>query len=222
MARLQDKIKALRLRQEGKSYSQIKRQLNVSKSTLSLWLADHPLSRERINELRAKNPQRIERFRATMAKKKSARQETIYQSVASSIGKLSQRELFIAGLFLYWGEGSKTMPATIAVTNTDPAVLQFFVVWLKSLGVNIKDCKANLHLYSDMEVDKAIGYWSKILGLPKSCFKKPYIKKSKLSGLTYGNGFGHGTCMLRYGSRELTDRVMMSLRYIRDSFATRL
>jgi len=69
MARRLDKEKAIKLRLEGQSYSQIKAELGVSKSTLSGWLGDYPLSSERINELRAHSFKRIERYRNTMQRK---------------------------------------------------------------------------------------------------------------------------------------------------------
>jgi len=43
MARFQDKEKALALRKQEMSYSQIKSILGISKSTLSSWLRDYPL-----------------------------------------------------------------------------------------------------------------------------------------------------------------------------------
>ena len=70
MARFRDHAKALILRKQGKSYSQIKTILKVSKSTLSLWLRDYPLSRQRIRELRDWSEQRIEKCRETKRKKK--------------------------------------------------------------------------------------------------------------------------------------------------------
>ncbi|MCX6713082.1 MAG: helix-turn-helix domain containing protein, partial [Candidatus Vogelbacteria bacterium] len=69
MARILVKQKAVKLRLEGKSYSEIKNLLGISKSTLSGWLEDYPLSKERIKELRDWNPRRIENFRNTMRNK---------------------------------------------------------------------------------------------------------------------------------------------------------
>ena len=45
--------KALVLRKQRKSYSQIKAILGVSKSTLSTWLRAYPLTRKEINNLLA-------------------------------------------------------------------------------------------------------------------------------------------------------------------------
>ena len=63
---VRERIKAIKLRKEGRSYSQIKKELRVSKSSLSLWLRQYPLSEKRLRELRDFNEQRIERFRNTI------------------------------------------------------------------------------------------------------------------------------------------------------------
>ena len=55
MAKRLLKQKAIELRKRGFSYSHIRKEVKVSKSTLSIWLAGMPLSRERINELRGEN-----------------------------------------------------------------------------------------------------------------------------------------------------------------------
>ncbi|MBI4919858.1 helix-turn-helix domain-containing protein [Candidatus Azambacteria bacterium] len=79
MVKLAEKNKALSLRKEGKSYSQIKSAVSVSKSTLSNWLKDYPLSKERIRSLQALSEQRIENFRKTMMRKRQSRLDKIYR-----------------------------------------------------------------------------------------------------------------------------------------------
>ena len=73
MAKKLERRKAIILRKQGKSYSQIKKVIKVSKGTLSCWLRDYPLSKQRIIELCNRNEQRIEKFRQTMRKKKEKR-----------------------------------------------------------------------------------------------------------------------------------------------------
>ena len=60
MAHTELKTKAITMRLSGMSYSQIKEVVPVSKSTLSVWLENYPLSQERIRELRDLSPKRIE------------------------------------------------------------------------------------------------------------------------------------------------------------------
>ena len=219
MALREKKSEAIRMRKEGASYSQIKERIGVSKSSLSLWLHDMPLSEKRLRELRDWNAVRIERFQNTMRDKRESRWVRVRESAAKDVGALSSRELLIAGLFLYWGEGTKTAIASTSLSNTDPAMIRFFIRWLGALGVS-KDClRVYVHLYSDMDVQQELRYWSKTLNLPLSSFRKPYIKTSSRSGLSYPQKFTHGTCNLIYGNRDVAEYVHMALDHIRSEFA---
>ena len=215
IAKEKDKQVVLGLRNKGLSYSQIRNKVNVSKSTLSLWLKDFPLSKERIDSLRGKNPARIERFRNTMRTKKEIEEKKSFDNVTDKIGKLSEREIILAGLFLYWGEGTKAAPSTVAMTNTDPDILRLFIKWLHVMNVKSSKLKVVLHLYSDMNIGKEMQFWSNYLRIPVTQFRRPYIKKSRFSELSYKNGFGHGTCSVLYLDMELYRYIMAGLKYIR-------
>src|SRR3989338_5759996 len=152
MARIRDRAEARTLRSKGKSYSEIKELLGVSKGTLSAWLVDMPLSEVRIRELRALSPRRIERFRETMRKKREVLLSDAYSKAAKDIGVLSKRDTFIAGLYLYWGEGTKSAPGKVSVANTDPDVLSAFMQWLCFMDVPVDRIRARLHLYTDMSI----------------------------------------------------------------------
>ena len=100
-----EKLKALELRKAGASYSQIRKTVRVSKSSLSLWLHDMPLSKKRLGELQGFNEARIEKYRETRRKTREARRANVRKVAKKDIGSLSKRDLFLAGLFLYWGGG---------------------------------------------------------------------------------------------------------------------
>lgn len=219
MAHREKKIMALEMRRNGASYSMIKERVGVSKSTLSLWLRDMPLPEERIRELRDFSETRIERTRETKRRKKEVRLENVRKVAREKIGKLSERELFLAGLFLYWGEGAKTQSTQLGISNTDPAVLQFFISWMESLGVSREHLRIYIHLYSDMDIQKELQYWSKTLSLPLSQFRKPYIKKSKRADITYTQNFTHGTCNILYGNRDVAELIFQSLAQMQSMFA---
>jgi hypothetical protein len=214
MARKIDKQKAIIMRKEGMSYSQIKEKLNVSKSTLSVWLYDMPLSDKRIKELQADSPIRIEKYRNTMRAKREERLQDVYKKVSKDIGKLSARDLFLSGLFLYWGEGTKMQNSSVILTNTNPAMLKLFIRWLRLLGIERASLKVRLHLYSDMNIGQSIAFWSKELKIPVSQFRKSYIKKTSLKSITYKNGFGKGTCCVMFDNRDLWEYITMGLKYI--------
>ncbi|OGM89041.1 hypothetical protein A3J77_02065 [Candidatus Wolfebacteria bacterium RBG_13_41_7] len=219
MARVLDKQKAVELRLRGYSYSQIKSELKISKSTLSGWLKNYPLSEERIKELTSRNEKRIENYRKTRQRQKEEILKKIYQKEKAEIFPLSKRDLFIAGLFLYWGEGAKTKDAEVSLSNTNPAMAKFFVYWLEnSLKIDRNKIKIKLHLYKDMDIRKEIDFWTKELKFSESQFTKPYIKDSNKSSITYKNGFGHGTCNITIGNAILMKRVLMGLKSIEDYF----
>jgi hypothetical protein len=216
MAHRDLKQKAIELRKKGLSYTQIKAELTVSKSTLSGWLADMPLSEKRIRELRDNSPIRIERYRNTMREKRQVKLDAAYKDIGKKIGKMSERDLFVSGFFLYWAEGTKTRNGAIEMTNTSPNMLKFFIHWLGLFNVPREKMKVHLHLYSDMNVKKQIQFWARTLSLPVSQFNKPYIKANSMSSITYKNGFGQGTCSISVNDARLSNTVLMALKYIQE------
>lgn len=219
MTRFIDHEKAVALRKQEMSYSQIKNILNISKSTLSGWLKQYPLTKKRISELKDKNEARIEKFRETMRKKRNDRLTTIYQEQKNIIFPITKRELYLCGLFLYWGEGTKSHDAELRITNTDPSMIKFFIYWLEEcLKVPKKEMTVYLHLYKDMNINNEISYWSTILNIPTKQFAKPYIKNNSSININHKGSFGHGTCNLKVGSARLSERILMSLKVITDKY----
>ncbi|OGM93359.1 hypothetical protein A2333_02875 [Candidatus Wolfebacteria bacterium RIFOXYB2_FULL_49_7] len=218
MARVKDKEKAIQLRLTGKSYSQIKSELGVSKSTLSGWLKEYPLSKEQFGELNVVE-RRVESYISTCKIRKEQILKEVYDKEKKEIFPLSKRDLFVAGLFLYWGEGGKTDKGSLVLSNTNPAVIKFGVYWMENtLGVKKDKITARLHLYKDMNIDDEINFWSKELGFKKDQFSNPYIKNSNKAALTYKVGFGHGTCNIRIGNVILRNKVLMGLKAVEDHF----
>jgi DNA-binding transcriptional MerR regulator len=218
MARFKDKEKAIKLRLQSKSYSQIKKELNVSKSTLSNWLKNYPLSEEKIRELRDWNPKRIEKCRNTKLKKKLERLKILYLEEEKSLAPLTKRDVFIGGLFLYWGEGTKTSEARTSLSNTNPIMIKFFIQWLRLLNIPLGKIKIYLHLYNNMSVKKEINYWSKKLDIPKNQFAKPYIKANNSNSITHKGTFGHGTCNVIFNNARFSEKILTNLQIIENRF----
>lgn len=211
--------KALALRREGQSYSAIRAKLGVSKSTLTRWIGHLPLSKERIGELRDHNEQRIERYRETRKRNKDQLLLDIYNELSIEISEISQRELFIAGFFLYWGEGGKTQEATPCIANTDPSIIIAFMKWLEDcFGVRRSAMRARIHLYRDMDVESELNFWSQTIGIPRSQFMNPYMKESSQVNLSYKNGVGHGTCNLLVNDVTVGRRILAGVRVLKEYF----
>ncbi len=214
MARRKEKQEAITLRKTGKSYGEIRSILGISKSTLSDWLKDFPLSDEQREHCTNK---KVENYIATRKRNREALLRRIYEEEKVKVLPLTKRDIFIGGLFLYLGEGSKTLINHLSLSNTDPAMIKGFILWLKNLEVDTSKIYFTLHLYKDMDPSKEIKFWCDKLGVAQSQFRKPYIKKSNLIDITYKNGYGHGTCNAHFGNGNLGRKIFMSLQVIKDN-----
>lgn len=223
MALKEKRAEALILRKQELSYSEIKKRLNVSKSTLSLWLRKYPLSKERIDELRGSNEKRIERYRETRKKTREDRLQKTYVEQKKKVFPLSKRDIFIAGLFLYWGEGSKARLREVFVSNTNPSIINFFIKWMEIVfEVPKSKLKFRMHFYEDMDIKKEIAFWAKTLNVSESQFTKPYIKKTSSLRINEKGSFGHGTCNAGIYDARLAEQVMMAIEAISDKYGTML
>jgi hypothetical protein len=86
---------------------------------------------------------------------------------------------------LYWGEGGKR---DFNFTNSDPVMIKIFVNWLeKILKINSNDLRVSIRIYEDLDKEKSLNYWSKIIGIPVNKFASVNILKGKKLGkLEYG------------------------------------
>ncbi len=182
--------KAVELRKAGYSYTYIQRKISVSKSTLSAWLSDLPYKR---------NQETIEVINRARLMANEAKREIKRKSIKDAeelaikdIGKFTKRDLFMFGIGLYTGEGSKT-DGLVRAVNSDPEIIKTFILWFKKI-LNLQNINFSIriHMYPDNDPEKVIAFWMKEIGLPKSVFSKPYIdaridkKRKNFGKLPYG------------------------------------
>lgn len=170
------KLKAIELRKKGRSYGEIKNEINVSKSTLSLWLKTVPLTPEQMSRLYTKNILILARGPQSQ-KERRVREITKIIEVAEKEIRipLSFETYQLMGAFLYWSEGSKT--ASFSFSNSDPHFVLFMVRWLKKVfGICPENLKAWLNIYSqqnDLEIKQ---FWSQLTSIPFNNFGKSFVK----------------------------------------------
>lgn len=92
-------------------------------------------------------------------------------------GRAKAREmdpLHIAGCMLYWAEGKKCRN-TLAFTNSDPNMLQFYVNQFlrQSLGLLNHEITLYLNCYlgNGLSQEEIEEFWLKRLNLPRSCLR---------------------------------------------------
>src|SRR3989344_157296 len=205
-------------------YKAIAEQVKVSKSTLSRWLEDLPLSAERVLELRragwSKGEASRERFRETMRVKRDKREQAIYVVQKKKFSKISSQALFIAGLMLYAAEGDKKAKADIAFTNTDPVLVLFFVRWIvRFLGFPKGKLRIQLHLYENLNIKAEERFWLRELGLSKKQLWKSQVRALRPKSFSYRDTSRHGTCKLYVGSVPKKAEVKLSIRAFFDTYS---
>ncbi len=181
------KNKAIQLRKSGKSYSEILKNIPVAKSTLSLWLRSVNLTKRQEQKLTLKKLQACWRGGEVKKINRIQKSKEIIDQAAMEIGEMTGRDLWLAGIMLYWAEGSKQKETNVSVgvkfSNSDPKMLFFFIMWLKKfLKVSDNEIVFEIFIhesYKEKEND-FISYWSKILNYPVSKFDRVYYKKHNI------------------------------------------
>lgn len=96
---------------------------------------------------------------------------------------LSERELLISGIALYWAEGFKTLhERRLGFCNSDPNMIRFYLYWLqRALHVNSSEvvARVTLNVSHKHRVEEVEEYWSKLTGIPLEQFTKPFYQNSQ-------------------------------------------
>lgn len=208
------KEKALELRKAGYSYNMIGGKLGIAKSTLSNWLTNIPFVPnaevlKKVGKAKLKSAlykQRIKFENITRMKREAKR----------DIGRLSMRDIFMIGIGLYLGEGSKSHEE-VRIVNADPAIVKLGIRWLKEFGgVGQEHLRVAVHGYPDHDPDELINFWSRELKLAPNQFIKTQIdtrlNKSTLKRRKLPYGTAHmyirGGSTLPLGVKNLHRKIM--------------
>ncbi len=221
-ALLRDKAIQLRVNSQL-SYSAIRKQLKIAKSTLSYWLREYPLSKEKIIELQQKGWSKgeagRERFRVSMKKKREEREQQVYERMKKKMGLLHSDWFVAAGIMLYWAEGDKKNPHRISIANTDTRMITFFMKWLEiCLDIPRTECRIQLHLYENMDIAQELHFWKNTLQLQNFQFYKPQIRQLMPNSFSYPEASRHGTCSLFLPDTQKKTEVMMGIKALNDCY----
>lgn len=189
-----EKKKAIALRKQGESIKDIAKALGVAKSSISTWVRDVRLTKTQRNKLSIAGFSKdfIEKRRMTRLINEQAKRDSIMLFAGQDITKISEHELRLIGLALYWGEGGKTDQGVARISNSDPAIIKIMMRFFREVcHVEESKFRGHIHTYSHLNTKPSEKYWSTVSGIPCSQFYKTYIKKSvssqgKKDKLPYG------------------------------------
>lgn len=209
------------LRQKGKTYGEIEKILKLPKSTVAWWLRNIKISKSLREQILKRSKEKwrknitaynkiYAKIRSTEAAKiREGYKEQGFQEISKEIKKLSQKDLKLIGLALYWAEGNKASRNQTNFSNSDPFIIQTIMRFFREIcKVSENKIKAKIHLYPQINPKKATRYWSRITGLPAVQFTKPQIQISKASKRRRNpNTLPYGTLHLNISNTELTWKI---------------
>lgn len=186
---------AFDLRKEGYSYNYISEKIRISKGTLHCWLGKIPYTPN------AETITKIGKARVAsgLLKHKEKLASFVYaKSLAQKdIGEINNRDLFMLGLGIYIGEGTKD-GNTVRIVNANYKIIKLTIKWFKEVcGLKTDNFVVRLHLYPDNDIQKCIQYWSKNIGIPINQFQKTQVDTRK-NKKTFKKG------KLPYGTAHMT------------------
>ncbi|AGJ55438.1 hypothetical protein AB0I87_27965 [Streptomyces sp. NPDC049952] len=205
------RAKARELRLQGMTYDQIQVELGCSKSSISLWVRDLPKPKPRYTE-----EERLALMNAGLARLRAGQDQERMETkriARESMGELSDRELFIAGVTLYWAEGMKDKPysrrESLLFINSDPNVIKVYLNWLALLGVTRERLHLRVSIHESADVTQAEDFWSDLTKVPRVDFMEATLKKHNPKTTRKNTGEAYHGCLVIYvtKSAELYRRV---------------
>lgn len=191
------RARARDLRRAGMTYDRIELELGVSKSSISLWVRDLPKPAPRTPEEASAIARRG--WERTLELREEQRQHT-KDAASAEIGTLSDRELFLIGVGLYWAEGSKSKPyrrdESVVFVNSDPNMIRLYLAWLDLLRVEKERRRFHVMIHESADVESASRYWAELVGATLDSFHKPVIKKHNPKTVRKNTGDDYRGCLV--------------------------
>ncbi len=172
--KLVEQERARELRAQSWTMPEIAEHLGVSKSSVSLWTRDveftpKPRKQQPNRNHGARTPRKNKLHDAKLAEIARLNQEGVEQ-----VGVLTRRDLLLAGLGLYAGDGRKG-DGEVRFANSDPTMIALFCRWLRAFfDVDERRLRVRLYLHEGLDLEAATRYWSELTAVSETQFTKPY------------------------------------------------
>lgn len=170
------------LRLQGLDYDEIVARLDVSKSSVSLWVRGLPRpARVAPEECAKRTAERMRRYWTTERRVRAAKRTTASDAASASIGGLTDREMLIAGAVAYLCEGAKSKPHRrsdrVVFINSDPDLIRFFLCFLDATGAARTSLSFRIYIHASADVETAQRFWLEVTEATADQFLTPVLKQ---------------------------------------------
>lgn len=209
--KLEQKIKAQELRNQGLTIKNISKQLNVSKSSVSLWVRDIKLTEKQMYNLQQQNPAFNKQLNGSQIRSDNARLKRLQWQKE---GKLKAKEgdlLHQAGCMLFWAEGKKHKN-TCSFTNSDINMVKLFIKFMRTC-FNVSNDKLtltiNCYTNNNLSKEDIENFWINELQLNKSNLRKGQenLRPRSATNKIRHNKLLYGIICLSLHSTEITQHI---------------
>ncbi len=182
MGKLKKEKEAKELRKNGWSIKRIEKELGVARSSVSKWVRDVKPTEKQIKQLYLNKKTGQLRGCIIAARNKQNRRAELVSRLKEEgkkeIGFLKKRDRFIAGVAMYFAEGSKT-DQNVSFSNSDPRAIKFMAEWLREFCfVPEGRFRGRIYLHDNLDEKRAKKFWSELTNVPLEQFRKSYIVKN--------------------------------------------
>lgn len=204
MSKFELKKQAVAMRKKGASLGQIMSSLNISKSTASYWCREIELTEKQSEVLfkkmiKAGHVGRMIGAQSNMVKKIIS-MENAHREMENLLNVVTDRDLFISGISLYWAEGSKASSTSgFIFVNSDPTMIKLMCKWLLEM-MNVDKNDIYIHVsINEMHRNRegrVLNFWSNLLDLPLNQFSNTFFAKTKQKKVYENYDEYYGVCRL--------------------------
>jgi transcriptional regulator with XRE-family HTH domain len=211
--KLEERARARELRAEAWTLGEIADELGVAKSSVSRWVRDVAFDpRSRRSAVTRRYPRGSDH---PLRRRKLAQLDELRREAIDRIGTLDDRELLVAGLGLYAGDGAKG-DKEVRLSNSDPAILSFFCRWLRAnFAIDESRLRLALYLHEGLDLDAAVAHWSAVTGIPPAQFTKPY--RATPDSTIRHNKHVHGCAHVVYNCSRTQRTILALMRALLDA-----
>ena len=204
-----------KLRKNGKTFMEIKNDLNIniSKSTLSCWCKGIVLPSSYYKKVELLNINNREKGRklAVVANRNKRKEylEEIEGRVKYLSNKLENKDTAkIALTMLYLGEGAKTKRGYLMFGNSNPSIISLFLKLLRyCYNIDESKFRCTFQGRADQNIKQLEEFWSKITKIPLSQFYKANIDPRTIGKPSKKIDY-KGVCRIDYFSGEIFLELM--------------